>query len=844
MYRSLLIESVSSQFISLQSSNERPPHDWEYLLLCASLLAQSDNPRFQDAALRIAQSCLELSDTSEIMRDAAATILDSLSNRPAIRLAEKRNYIRQNFEERLPFPLLQDHVRRTVQNTVSLSNDSFIVVNKFQQEFWKHATVKDWISVSAPTSAGKSYIIGRWIGEFLRGNPEANIVYVVPTRALIQQVERDLSDILIADNITGVSIVTLPLKSSLASSGGNVMVFTQERLHILLASRDLNIALHLLIVDEAQKIGDGYRGVLLQQAIEAAIHLSNSCKLIFASPMTDNPEVLLSDAPALASTVAIQREDITVNQNLLWATPKLSQPKKWNLELILADGPVLLGDVTLASAPSSMRKKFSLVAFAFGSPSGGNVIYVDGAAEAEFVAKNLYDLVGASSDCSTDIDIATLIDLIQKTVHEKYVLCNVLRRGIAFHYGNMPLLIRSEIEKLFGMNKIKFLVCTSTLIDGVNMPCQSIFVQGPTRGHRKAMSPSDFWNLAGRAGRWGKEFQGNVICIDARNAGTWKNGAPLGRSRFRISRTSDDVLAKGTDLLRFISGGTPRETAKNEPELEYVFSYLVSSYLRLGGTVSDDWTKRFPEDIVEILHDAIQSIVGELSTPSEIVLRNPGISPLAMDDLLGYFYDRTLRRGEPVEDLLPVPVESSNALDEYSKVLHRINKHLGDVFGPSKRVRQLALLIVDWMSGYPLARIISNRERYYGSDKLSALIRDTMKDVEEIARFQAPKYLTCYVDLLRYFLELLDRADLVRRLFDLNVLLEFGVAQKTQLSLIGLGLSRMAAISMSEVIMSDSLDEGQCLNWLQENNWMIEDLPELVKREVCECLALRTSRGG
>jgi hypothetical protein len=29
-----------------------------------------------------------------------------------------------------------------------------------------------------------------------------------------------------------------------------------------------------------------------------------------------------------------------------------------------------------------------------------------------------------------------------------------LQRGVAFHYGNMPLLIRTEIERLFRANKI------------------------------------------------------------------------------------------------------------------------------------------------------------------------------------------------------------------------------------------------------------------------------------------------------------------------------------------------------------------------------------------------------
>jgi len=156
-------------------------------------------------------------------------------------------------------------------------------------------------------------------------------------------------------------------------------------------------------------------------------------------------------------------------------------------------------------------------------------------------------------------------------------------------------------------------------------------------------------------------------------------------------------------------------------------------------------------------------------------------------------------------------------------------------------VRQLALLIVDWMKGYPLARIISSRQKYYKKHhihkELPALIRDTMKDVEEFARFQAPKYLACYVDILRLYLERIERKDLVKRLMELNVLLEFGVAQITQLSLIGLGLSRSSTIAISELIADDSLNESECLQWLKENDWMTKDMPELIKHEVATLLA-------
>jgi replicative superfamily II helicase len=107
--------------------------------------------------------------------------------------------------------------------------------------------------------------------------------------------------------------------------------------------------------------------------------------------------------------------------------------------------------------------------------------------------------------------------------------------GVAFHFGNMPSLMRQEIERLFRIGKLRFLVCTSTLVEGVNLSCRTIVVRGPRKGMGNPMEPHDFWNLAGRAGRWGDEFQGNIVCLDPDDRRAWPGGVPS-RTRFPIVR--------------------------------------------------------------------------------------------------------------------------------------------------------------------------------------------------------------------------------------------------------------------------------------------------------------------
>jgi len=113
-----------------------------------------------------------------------------------------------------------------------------------------------------------------------------------------------------------------------------------------------------------------------------------------------------------------------------------------------------------------------------------------------------------------------------------------------------------------------------------------------------------------------------------------------------------------------------------------------------------------------------------------------------------------------------------------------------------------------------------------------------MKDVEEFARFQVPKYLSCYIDVLKQYLRSVDRGDLITADLDINILLEFGVPGGTQLSLMGLGLSRTSALALAEYIANDQLSEEGCLAWLRENDWRSLNLPILVKREIDNAVEL------
>jgi hypothetical protein len=359
------------------------------------------------------------------------------------------------------------------------------------------------------------------------------------------------------------------------------------------------------------------------------------------------------------------------------------------------------------------------------------------------------------------------------------------------------------------------------------------------------MTQEDFWNLAGRAGRWGKEFQGNIVCVDATDAAVWgAAGAPRTKSKYLIRRATDVTMGDLDAFVRYVESSAPPETTTSPTRFEATFSYLFGLQDRYGSIASGPWATRYPTEDIARLDSVMQGARAAIQTPGLIVQRNPGVSPFAMDKLLNEFRTRT----DPIDSLIPANPGSNDAVDSYVRIFARCARTISPSIGqiPARHF-SLALLVAHWMRGYPLSRLISDRInallRRNVEVNIAETIRGVMVDVEQVARFQAPRLMGCYRDLLQFVLLEQGRQDLVSEYPDLSLFLEYGVAQQTQISLITAGLSRTSTIALSELISSDSLSQTAVRNWLIENArlWRESALSPLVKREVQRLLPEETS---
>jgi len=813
--------------------------DWRRLLLAGSILARSDARPDQEAALRLATAAISMPAETSV-RDAGAVLLNKLSNFRAISLATERGLLQGGLDSRLGIALRLESQRREAERTVLMqSTGTWLQVNDFQQRFWKNASGKNWLSASAPTASGKTYLVLRWLIDQISSNEARVSVYLAPTRALVSEIEDSLRKLLGPAVEMDISSLPLPgvYRSARSDARPVVFVFTQERLHLLANTLGNEFIIDLLIVDEAHKIGDNQRGVILQDAVERVTRLNPGIKIVFISPATQNPEELLTDAPPGVGTVAVDSDASTVLQNLIVATQVPRKPKLWNLKLKQNSSFIDIGTLRLASSPNGIKKRLAFISAAAGE-RGGTLVYANGAGEAEEVAELISQLLPPLKH--TDLELLQLSELAQKGVHQSFRLAPLVIQGVAFHYGNMPSLLRQEIERLFRAGKVRILVCTSTLIEGVNLSCRTIVVRGPRKGKGHPMEPHDFWNLAGRAGRWGDEFQGNIICIDPDDNNAWPSGIP-DRARYPIKRESDSVIELGDGVSAYLAErGTKRPIEPEDADkFEQVGAYLLATFLRLGSVAASELANRHSADSIRKLDESLSILASHIEVKFDLAMRHPGVSAIGLQHLLQAFRDY---EGD-IENLLPAEVASNDSYDRFVTIMTRINAHMFQAFKPEGRIRLYALIVVKWLKGYSLARIISDSIKWHQDNdrpfKLPELIRGTMELVEQVARFRAPKYLSAYMDVLHLHLREIGRNDLIEDGLDIGTQLEFGVSSTTLVSLMELGLSRMSAVALYEQIARDDLSRQECVAWISERDERLHamGIPAVIVREVRERLA-------
>jgi superfamily II RNA helicase len=139
----------------------------------------------------------------------------------------------------------------------------------------------------------------------------------------------------------------------------------------------------------------------------------------------------------------------------------------------------------------------------------------------EYAHKVSHDLL----DSSETADVKHIIDFhlhrysYIQTSPQYHSLRSLLEKGIAFHHSGLLPILKEIVEILFGKGFIKLLFATETFAVGINMPTKTVVFTSYTKhddsGHRM-LRTDEYIQMAGRAGRRGKDTQGVVLYLPDR----------------------------------------------------------------------------------------------------------------------------------------------------------------------------------------------------------------------------------------------------------------------------------------------------------------------------------------
>lgn len=659
---------------------------YKRLIESAYLFSQSESDEDKNLAQSIAYH-LNVVTGDDYLKQMSENLLRVLGNFPgATYLQQENGFIPESFYAFLKRSFIEN------ENKIKISNKEITLTN-FQKRVWEslHSNVPQ--AISAPTSAGKSFLVVEMLANGIISGELNSAIYIAPTRALVNEITQKfiIKTLPYQNEVRVTSIPTINNEYN-----KQIFVLTQERLQVLLDNFEEKI--DLVVIDEAQSISDEIRGMILQDCLDKISTQNPNAKYVFLAPgaegFDDLADIIGIDA------IHIEKTNLSpVVQNKIIV--KVDPSKENNLQLSLLDNSDILpiGEIESTRGFANENTRLAAVALELGK-NEGSLVYGTGAENAEDVAKQISSGLPLLED---DSELQELSKFIKKHVHEDYSLANLVLRGVGYHYGKMPSLLRETLEKNFTNNKLKFLVCTTTLFQGVNLPAKNVFIDTPTRGNRgEKLDPASLWNFAGRAGRLGYAFSGNVYLIDYDD---WVTKPLDSKIDFKITSSLKKVINEDFDTVisrldkNNHSGVTPYSN------IDAAAGLLISRAAKgdLHNFLKRSFRTLSDKSKLETIDNATYISLESLKIPHEVLTLNWTVDPFGQERLYNRFIQK-IKEGK-VDELIPRH-PSGDVYKNYVGVFSRINKYILN-HNTSKFSNYLTSIALNWMRGKSLPEIIS-----------------------------------------------------------------------------------------------------------------------------------------
>lgn len=449
--------------------------------------------------------------------------------------------VKKRFENSTWYCLPQYSDLSTDQWLHALQKDTFI------RELWpaqhllgKHGVFRGRSAiVQMPTSAGKTKATEIIIRSAFLANRASLAIIVAPFRALCHEIRNSFveafhNEFVNVDELSDVLQADFEIDELLGRK--QVLVVTPEKLiYVLRHVPQLAENIGLLIYDEGHQFDSGTRGItyeLLLTSLKAMVPGEVQTILISAA---------ISNAESVGTWLNGEDSEVVSGTNLS-PTYRTVAFTSWldqlgRLEFVTQDNPDnreffvprLIEQHQLQLRGKERKQRLfpektdgQAIALFLGLKLAGNgsvAIFCGRKATASSLCEKVVDAYdrGISFtkpvEYSDQAEVERLHFLYASNLGAEAITTQSAALGIFTHHGNTPQGIRLAVEHSMKEGLAKFVICTSTLAQGVNLPIRYLVVTSVYQGLER-IKVRDFHNLIGRAGRAGMHTEGSILFAD------------------------------------------------------------------------------------------------------------------------------------------------------------------------------------------------------------------------------------------------------------------------------------------------------------------------------------------
>lgn len=393
--------------------------------------------------------------------------------------------------------------------------------------------------VQMPTSAGKTKATEIIIRSSFIANRTSLAVIVAPFRALCHEIKNSFVEAFHNENVS-VDELSDVLQADYAIDEflgrKQVLVVTPEKLiYVLRHTPELAENIGLLIYDEGHQFDSGTRGItyeLLLTSLKTMVPEDAQTVLISA---------VISNAPAVGKWINGEESEV-VSGAILTPTYRTVAFASWldqlgRLEFVTQDNPDneeffvprIISQYQLQLKGKERKQSLfpekndgHAIALYLGLKLVGNgsvAVFCGRKSTASSLCEKVVSVFDREINLKEPTEFSDKEEVLRlHFLHECNLGTNSIATksatlGIFSHHGNTPQGIRLAVEHAMKQGYAKFVICTSTLAQGVNLPIRYLIVTSVYQGTER-IKVRDFHNLIGRAGRAGMHTEGSILFAD------------------------------------------------------------------------------------------------------------------------------------------------------------------------------------------------------------------------------------------------------------------------------------------------------------------------------------------